>query len=741
MAQQPILGCQGLWTAPNLLSGRPDGSLVQAINFHFNRLGAARLRLGQITRGSNAFDGAIDGLTTFQGYPIVTSSAVNKIGYYDWTAGTYTTLSGSYEEINSNTHPIRFTAAARNLYFTTTSGIYRLDAYNGTPIKAGVAPPLSIETATGGATAGWLADPGTVAYRATVKFKDANGNWHTSAPCGRAVFRNSGLGTVAVGVTVRFVASLSTSYWLQIYRSKQTVSATDEPSDEMGLVYEAALSSSDVTNKYVTITDQVPDVMRGASGYFSPSQEGIGQANYPPPLARDVALFRECLFYARTTNKHRITLRLLSVGSPNGIQDADTVTIAGTVYTAKTTPTTDQHFAIISSGSAQTNAQGTALNLVKAVNTAAANTSVYAYYISNADDAAGIIAIEERSIGGSSYALIGSRATCWVPQLPSSGTAVSSANDATPNRIYVSKSGEPEAVPLLQYLDVGAANMEIHRIVPLRDSLIVFKEDGAYRLTGEGPSSFRVSALDPTLQLLGPRTAQPLRNQVLGYTDQGLVSISEAGARLLSVPVELDMVSTVDALNSWAVASEAQGKYWFSPNPGDALPLYVYDIDSDTWSTDSRVPKAGAWDATNRVMLWGSPSVSKIYNDYGNPLSASLYGDDGSAIAGTLTWLITGGASGRMKHFREVAFYFYKPLAQTVTVGFTTDLVTTEVTTTASVVGDGTPRTGIVRVSVPQSMQHGNHLAVRLTTGTLSKWCFVEGIEPVFEILSERTTR
>ena len=53
-----------------------------------------------------------------------------------------------------------------------------------------------------------------------------------------------------------------------------------------------------------------------------------------------------------------------------------------------------------------------------------------------------------------------------------------SSNEQKINRVYYSKFQQPEAVPLLNYFDVGAADKAILRIFPLRDSLFVFKEDG-----------------------------------------------------------------------------------------------------------------------------------------------------------------------------------------------------------------------------------------------------------------------
>ena len=45
-------------------------------------------------------------------------------------------------------------------------------------------------------------------------------------------------------------------------------------------------------------------------------------------------------------------------------------------------------------------------------------------------------------------------------------------------------------------LVLPVSNREIIRIVPLRDSLFIIKEDGVYRIIGEDPTSLRISLFD-----------------------------------------------------------------------------------------------------------------------------------------------------------------------------------------------------------------------------------------------------
>ena len=49
----------------------------------------------------------------------------------------------------------------------------------------------------------------------------------------------------------------------------------------------------------------------GAEIYTSALQESISQANDPPPVARELALFSDCMFYANLTTRHRRALTML----------------------------------------------------------------------------------------------------------------------------------------------------------------------------------------------------------------------------------------------------------------------------------------------------------------------------------------------------------------------------------------------------------------------------------------------
>lgn len=114
-----------------------------------------------------------------------------------------------------------------------------------------------------------------------------------------------------------------------------------------------------------------------------------------------------------------------------------------------------------------------------------------------------------------------------------SNTVVSS-NEVNGNRIYFSKLNQPEAVPLIFFFDVGPKDSEILRIIPLRDTLFIMKQDAIYRLAGEGVGAFTVTLMDSFLFLTAPDTAQVLNNQIYMLTTQGIVTVTETAVEIIN---------------------------------------------------------------------------------------------------------------------------------------------------------------------------------------------------------------
>ena len=226
----------------------------------------------------------------------------------------------------------------------------------------------------------------------------------------------------------------------------------------------------------------------------------------------------------------------------------------------------------------------------------------------------------------------------WNPDMLA-GPA-SSSNDAAPNRLYYSKYQEPEAVPLLNYLDVGAKNRAILRIVPLRDKLFVFKEDGVFIVTGDVP--FRVDLLDDTVRLVGPDTAVPVANQIYCLSNQGVVAVSEGGAAIVSRQIESMVAALMCEANLDLMRSVAFGvghdtdhmyQLWL-PNGASAVvgQALVYNTLLGGWTRWTLSRSCGRTNPINNTPYMGDAVSNKVFRE-SRTFTNEDYADDVFAIS------------------------------------------------------------------------------------------------------------
>lgn len=619
------------------------------------------------------------------------------------------------------------TGIAPNSYIVsfnaTTITLNNAASGSGTNTMMIAAPATWLAT---GATVATVPGNNTTAYRVLWGIKDANKNLILGAPSQISQISNATAATAAVLVNFSVPAGITTSHFYQIYRSA-AVPLTVTPNDEGQLVYEGNPVPADITYGQLTVVDIVPDALRGATIYTAQSEEGLANENAPAPLANDLAVFRECLFFGNTSTLQSYDLTLLGTGTPTGIQATDTITIDGIAYTADTTETpstgnfkvttafaqtgqtvhthtnttidtissttgyaagmlvsgtgipagayivtvssstaivisiattasaTITDFAVTGDSAAQA-IRDTALSLVKVINRYASST-VYAYYLSGPTDLPGMILLQSRTVGSATFPVISSRATCWNPALPTSGTAQSSTNDIGKNIVFYSKAGEPEAVPLANSIAVGSADKNILRIIALRDSLFVLKEDGIFRIYGTDTTNFQVSPLDYTANLIAPESAVALNNQIFALTSQGVVSISETGVQIMSRPIESDITSLTSLVDgsgnsayaalqqaAFGVAYESARAYYIFLITGgdDTIPTqyYRYNTITQAWTHSSLSKICGAVNPLDDKLYLGNASANIIdiekksltYSDYADYASTQTI----SAVVGTL---------------------------------------------------------------------------------------------------------
>lgn len=599
---------KGLQTSPNEFSAVQPGAMLKATNcsIDIDDIIEPRRGLDRYLQYASSSDRARR-YTSYQS-TLITAYSNGKIAKE--SGGAWVNFSGTYNDPDSTNARTRFLRAGSNLYFTTDGGVYRLDSTSSTPVLSGIPKGLDLQLSTTGAS-GFLSNNNQIGYRMVWGFRDANGTIFLGAPSGRATLANSSGGSRDISITFTIPSGITTSYFFQIYRSANSGAVGTEPSDEMGLVYENSPTAGEITAGLVTFTDSTPDSLRGATLYTSPSQEGIIQSNERPPVAEDIEQFSDCTFYANCESKQRRTLTLLSAAA---ITVNDTITIAGTTYTAKAAENiANREYLKATAGTAAQNIADTVNSLIRVINRNTTNTTVYAYLLSGFNDLPGQMLIEERGIGGASFAIVASAAgTAFNPVLPTSGTTVSSSSDDFQHQIFFSKPGKQEAVPLTNYVFAGSANNAIRRIKALGNSLFIYKEqEGIYRITGTYPN-FTVELFDSSARLLAPDSLDVVNNQQWALTDQGVTIISETGTSVVSRPIEDQVLQqTGTALSQlkqycFGVGYETDRKYilWTVSNSAD-----TYATQAFVWNTFTK-----AW------TKWDVPATTAFINPVDNKL-------------------------------------------------------------------------------------------------------------------------
>jgi hypothetical protein len=179
---------------------------------------------------------------------------------------------------------------------------------------------------------------------------------------------------------------------------------------------------------------------------------------------------------------------------------------------------------------------------------------------------------------------------------------VVSDNSVNPNRVYFSKIQQPEAVPLINYIDIGPKDKKIQRILALRDSLVVLKEDGVYIISGSAAPNFTVRLSDSSAITYAPDTATNLNNLIYVLTSQGVVTVSETGVGVISRNIENKIQEITNAkfdykLMSWGMASESDRCYllWLPEKTGNdfATQAFRYNTFTRAWTRWTKPANCG----------------------------------------------------------------------------------------------------------------------------------------------------
>lgn len=197
--------------------------------------------------------------------------------------------------------------------------------------------------------------------------------------------------------------------------------------------------------------------------------------------------------------------------------------------------------------------------------------------------------------------------------------AVVGENEVRPHRIYFSKFLQPEAVPIVNWMDVGSENKAILRIFPLRDSLFVFKEDGVFRISGE-TAPYNVALFDTSYILISADSLDISNNIIYGWTRQGIQTVSESGTSIISRPIDVDILPLASsnypnfATATWGVGYESDNSYlvFTVSHVSDTVATicYRYSTLTNSWTTWAKSNTCGVVNPADDKMYFGAGDVN-----------------------------------------------------------------------------------------------------------------------------------
>lgn len=230
------------------------------------------------------------------------------------------------------------------LYGLTNTGLRRITAANTGTESATLPLALDPTVTVGSGGTGVMASNSQYAYRVVWGYRDSTGDWSLGAPSGRAIGVNSSTLSQTPTLTIPVPTDVTSSHFLQIYRTLKSASSSSDPGDDMLLVYEAFPTSGELSARLMTVVDYAVEGTGGAALYTNETSLIDSRPSAKCDVKYDsthshgtLAAFDGRLFSHPYKPLSSLFLYLMSVGTTPGLYAA---TVSCTTTNASTTVTT-----------------------------------------------------------------------------------------------------------------------------------------------------------------------------------------------------------------------------------------------------------------------------------------------------------------------------------------------------------------------------------------------------------------
>lgn len=221
-----------------------------------------------------------------------------------------------------------------------------------------------------------------------------------------------------------------------------------------------------------------------------------------------------------------------------------------------------------------------------------------------------------------------SRPSAWAEA--EIGTGITAPSATHRDWLWWSAPDEPSAWPPANFTRVGETSGAILALVPLNDALLVFKQDGIYRVSGAPPGGWVVDRIDSTMRLVAPEAVCVLDGIAYAWTDRGVVRVSEGGVMgTVSDAIGHTLREYQRALprgvaghkrGIWAQAHPRLGLVLLNvAGPSSTTPSggqYVFHAASGAWSHWTRTADTcSVYDPSEDRLLvgWGTSEFAALY--------------------------------------------------------------------------------------------------------------------------------
>ncbi len=213
------------------------------------------------------------------------------------------------------------------------------------------------------------------------------------------------------------------------------------------------------------------------------------------------------------------------------------------------------------------------------------------------------------------FTVTSTRPAAFRPALEGNLTA---APGAKTNRLYFSQPQEPEAVPLVNFLDIGQENLTILALTPLDDAMLVWTDEGLFRVTGYAPGNWVVDELDQEVRLVHPRAHTVFQDVAYAWTDRGVVVANQQAVspEPVSTPIAPELrplqqflvrKATLPARGLFMTADHTLGDVILgvpgSLSADGAGRSFVYNVFTGRWSTWERADRTIGYSQLDDMLL------------------------------------------------------------------------------------------------------------------------------------------